>query len=65
MVENYGKWAFDTPKHVILNFALGGAYPHKTNGISEPYSGIPNETVESIKAGKIRMEVDWVRVFDN
>ncbi|RIV76697.1 glycoside hydrolase family 3 N-terminal domain-containing protein [Pelagerythrobacter aerophilus] len=62
MVEHYGQWVFDTPKFVILNFALGGAYPFKTNGIEEPYNGLPAETVERIKAGEITMEVDWVRV---
>lgn len=62
MVEHYGRWVFDTPKFVILNFALGGAYPFKTNGIEEPYNGLPAETVEQIKAGEITMEVDWVRV---
>ena len=62
MVEIYGEWVFDTPKYVIVNFALGGAYPFKTNGIEEPYNGLPADTVERIKAGEIRMEVDWVRV---
>jgi len=62
MVEHYGKWSFDTPKHVILNFALGGAYPYKTNGIDEPYSGLPAATVEKIKRGEVEMLVDWVRV---
>ena len=36
MVEHYGRWAFDDPKFVLLNFALGGAYPFKTNGIETP-----------------------------
>lgn len=62
MVEHYGDWKFDTPQHVILNFALGGAYPFKTNGIETPYNGLPAETVERIKAGAIEMHVDWVRV---
>jgi beta-glucanase (GH16 family) len=62
MVEHYGTWVFDSPKFVILNFALGGAYPFKTNGIKQPYNGLPAETVERIKAGEIMMEVDWVRV---
>ena len=62
MVEHYGEWVFDTPKYVIVNFALGGAYPFKTNGIEEPYNGLPAETVARIKEGEIRMEVDWVRV---
>lgn len=63
MVEFYGPWKFDTPKYLILNFAIGGIYPFKTNGIEEPYSGVSSETVELIKAGEIAMEVDWVRVY--
>lgn len=62
MVEHYGAWAFDNPKYLILNFALGGAYPFKTNGIKTPYQGLPSETVQRIKADDIRMEIDWVRV---
>jgi beta-glucanase (GH16 family) len=62
MIEHYGNWSFDTPKFAILNFALGGAYPEKTNGIAKPYPGLPAETVEAIKAGKLEMYVDWVRV---
>lgn len=63
MVEHYGKWRFDSPKHIILNFALGGAYPFKTNGIKQPYSGIPEATVDKIKTGNVAMLVDWVRVY--
>lgn len=62
MVEHYGKWTFDNPKYMILNFALGGAYPFKTNGVKEPYHGIPASTVNLIKDGKSKMLVDWVRV---
>ena len=62
MVEHYGKWCFDTPKHVILNFAVGG-YPVKTNGIRAPYPGVPQATVERIKTGEVAMLVDWVRVW--
>ncbi|MFZ9395482.1 MAG: glycoside hydrolase family 16 protein, partial [Erythrobacter sp.] len=63
MVEHYGKWSFDNPKHLILNFAMGGAYPVKTNGIKQPYVGVPQETVEQVKAGNVAMLVDWVRVW--
>ena len=63
MVENYGKWSFDNEKYLILNFAMGGAYPFKTNGIKEPYNGVPAETVEAVKTGRIAMLVDWVRVW--
>ncbi len=63
MVENYGKWRFDTPKYIILNFAMGGAYPFKTNRIEKPYNGIPAATVEKVQAGNVAMLVDWVRVW--
>ena len=62
MIEHYGRWAYDNPKYLILNFALGGAYPFKTNGVRQPYLGLPAGTVELIKAGRARMLVDWVRV---
>lgn len=62
MIEHYGRWAYDNPKYLILNLALGGAYPVKTNGVKAPYHGLPAETVELIRAGKARMLVDWVRV---
>ncbi len=63
MVEHYGKWSYDNPKYIILNFALGGAYPVKTNGIKKPYPGLPEATVEKIKRGEVAMFVDWVRVY--
>ena len=62
MVEHYGKWAFDNPKFLILNLALGGAYPYKTNGVEEPYNGIPSSTVELIKEGKAEVLIDWVLI---
>ena len=64
MVEHYGKWSFDNPKYLILNFALGGAYPYKTIGIEQPYQGLPAATIEKIKLGEVAMYVDWVRVYD-
>ena len=64
MVEHYGKWRFDDDKHLILNFALGGAYPFKTSGIAAPYNGVPQATVDKIKAGTVAMYVDWVRVYE-
>lgn len=63
MVERYGKWVFDAPQHVIANFALGGVYPFSVNKIEQPYNGLPAATVERIKAGDIRMEIDWIRVY--
>lgn len=62
MVEKYGRWAFDNPKFIILNFALGGGYPHGVNKITSPYNGIAQTTVDKIKAGKAIVLVDWVLV---
>ena len=62
MVEKHGKWAFDNPKHVIVNFALGGDYPFGVNKVSTPYRGLPESTVRAIQDGKVMMLVDWVRV---
>ncbi len=65
MVEHYGKWAFDNPKFLILNLALGGAYPEKTSGINSPYFGLPESTVKMIKNDQAKMLVDWVMVTKN
>jgi len=62
MVENYGRWSFDNPKYMILNLALGGAYPGKVNGVKMPYPGLPQATVDRIRAGHGDVLVDWVRV---
>ena len=62
MVEHYGKWAFDNPKYLIVNLALGGAYPYKTNGVKTPYNGIPEATVQKIKNGQGKVLVDWVKI---
>jgi beta-glucanase (GH16 family) len=62
MVEKYGRWAFDNPKFLILNFALGGGYPNGVNKIKTPYYGISQQTVDKIKAGKAKVLVDWVLV---
>lgn len=62
MAEHFGKWVFDNSKFMILNFALGGAYPVKINGAKEPYHGIPASTVDLIKNNQSRMLVDWVKI---
>lgn len=62
LVETHGRWAFDNPKHLIVNLALGGAYPQGVNKIAAPYPGLPQETVDLIKADGVSMLVDWVRV---
>jgi beta-glucanase (GH16 family) len=61
-VETHGAWAYDNPKHVILNLALGGAYPQAVNKVDKPYAGLPASTVDLIKRDEARMLVDWVRV---
>jgi beta-glucanase (GH16 family) len=62
MVEKYGRWAYDNPKFLILNFALGGQYPQSVNKATAPYPGLPAETVDLVKANKAMMIVDWVRI---
>lgn len=62
MVEHYGNWAYDNPKFLILNLALGGAYPVKTNGVKEPYNGLPESTVDLIKQEQAKVLVDWVLI---
>jgi beta-glucanase (GH16 family) len=65
MTAFFGPWAFDNPKYLILNFAVGGIYPFKINGIKEPYYGLSAATLQAIKEGKSRMLVDWVKVSAN
>lgn len=62
MIEYFGKWVFDQPKHIILNIALGGGYPHKIYGIKKPYFGLPEETVQAIRNNDVRFMVDWVKI---
>ncbi|MGN6638473.1 MAG: glycoside hydrolase family 16 protein, partial [Mucilaginibacter sp.] len=65
MVEHYGRWAFDNPKFLILNFALGGGYPNGVNKITTPYFGISQATVDKIKSGEAKVLIDWVLVTKN
>lgn len=62
MVEKYGRWAFDNPKFIIVNFALGGGYPNGVNKITSPYFGLSQQSVDLIKARKAKTLVDWVLV---
>jgi beta-glucanase (GH16 family) len=62
MVEHYGRWAFDNPKFLIVNFALGGGYPHGVNKVEKPYYGMSQQTVDKIKSGDAKVWVDWVLV---
>ncbi|MGB8980496.1 MAG: glycoside hydrolase family 16 protein [Anaerolineales bacterium] len=62
MVEKYGPWTYDNHKFILLNCALGGGYPVAVNGIKSPYLGLAESTAQSIRAGRARVLVDWVRV---
>ncbi|MFA6246462.1 MAG: glycoside hydrolase family 16 protein [Mucilaginibacter sp.] len=62
MTGKYGKWAFDTPKFLILNFALGGGFPHSVNKVDKPYYGLSQASVDKIKAGNAKYYIDWVLV---
>jgi len=62
MVEQHGQWAYDNPKFLIVNLALGGQYPQGVNKVTEPYPGLSQSTVDLIAADKALMVVDWVRV---
>lgn len=64
-VERYGRWAYDNPKFLIVNLALGGQYPQSVNKVAEPYVGLPQSTVDLVRADKAVMVVDWVRVSLN
>ncbi|MEV2251922.1 discoidin domain-containing protein [Streptomyces sp. NPDC050147] len=57
-----GEWVFDHDQYVILNLALGGAYPAGWNKVTQPYWGLPQSSVDKIARGGVRAEVDWVRV---
>ena len=62
MTDFFGPWVFNNTKYLILNFALGGIYPFKTNGIRTPYYGIPEETVRKLEEDQVTLAVDWIRV---
>lgn len=62
MVRFFGPWVFDQEHFILLNFALGGTYPFKTNRISKPYYGLPETTVKAIKNNDVKMLVDWVKI---
>jgi beta-glucanase (GH16 family) len=62
MTAPLGKWAFDNNKYLILNFAVGGVYPAKVNGIRQPYYGLAPATLDLIKSNATKMWVDWVKV---
>jgi len=61
-VEAHGRWAYDNPKYLILNLALGGDYPASVNKTTSPYKGLPAATVALVGSGRAEMLVDWVRV---
>ncbi|MFJ7625644.1 discoidin domain-containing protein [Streptomyces sp. NPDC097595] len=57
-----GKWVFDKNQYVILNLALGGAYPAGWNKVTSPYWGLPQSSVDRVAQGGVKAEIDWVRV---
>lgn len=57
-----GAWVFDHNQYVILNFALGGAYPAGYNQVTTPYWGLPQSSVDKIAMRRVTFAVDWVRV---
>jgi hypothetical protein len=62
MITFFGTWAFDNPKYLILNLALGGIYLYKMTGVTSPYYGMSQQTLQSVMAGNGKVLVDWVRV---
>ncbi|MBL4676416.1 MAG: glycoside hydrolase family 16 protein [Mucilaginibacter sp.] len=62
MAEHYGKWVFTDKQFLILNFAVGGIYPFKINGLKKPYYGLSDKALDLIKQRKAKMLVDWVKV---
>lgn len=64
ILEYHGGWVFDGEMFLVLNLALGGTYPYKVNGITEPYHGLGADAVDAVEAGDVQMLVDWVRVTE-
>jgi beta-glucanase (GH16 family) len=62
MVETHGRWAFDNPKYLIVNLALGGNFPAAVNKVKAPYHGLPETTVRAIQKDEPEVLVDWVRI---
>jgi len=62
MVEQFGPWTYDNSKFILLNCALGGAYPVAVNGIKSPYLGMSESTVQLIRDEHAKVMIDWVRV---
>ncbi len=62
LVEQFGPWAYDNPKFILLNCALGGSYPAKINRVESPYPGLSESTVQLIKDNDAKVLIDWVRV---
>jgi beta-glucanase (GH16 family) len=62
MVDVRGPWAFDNEMFLVLNVAVGGTYPFKSNGIRAPYYGVAAEAVDAMAGNGVRMLVDWVSV---
>ena len=57
-----GECVFDHDQYVVLDLALGGAYPAGWSKVTAPYLGLPQSSVDRIAGGGVRAEVDSVRV---
>jgi beta-glucanase (GH16 family) len=62
MVAPHGAWSFDNKKYLIVNLAVGGGYPRKENHWAGSRVGLPDSTMNSIKADTSAVLVDWIRV---
>lgn len=62
MVDFVGPWGFDGDKFLILNLAVGGTYPFKSNGVRTPTYGLTDAAATTIDRGHARVLIDWVRV---
>jgi hypothetical protein len=58
-----GQWVYDHDHYLILNLALGGDYPQGYNGETGAGSGFRGLPLSTINMLPLRVEVDYVRVF--
>jgi hypothetical protein len=60
VVATRGQWVFDHDFYMIFNLAMGGDYPAGYNGVSTPYAGLPQSTIDRLP---LQLDVDYVRVY--
>ncbi len=56
-----GKRVLDHDQYVILDLALGGAYPAGWNKVTQPCRGLPQSSVDRVAQGGVKAQTDWVR----